>query len=107
MDRAVLPLPLCSSTNRADCTNMPPDPQAGSYTRPENGSMMSTINLTIDVGGKNSPPRGPPVDVVGDRPDQTQQLDEPRFLERAVVAWQHTFEVGVVLFDRRHGIVHG
>ena len=30
---------LCSATKRALCTNMPPEPQAGSRMRPWNGSM--------------------------------------------------------------------
>jgi hypothetical protein len=35
--------------------NIPPEPQAGSKMRPWNGSMISTISLTIDIGMKNSP----------------------------------------------------
>ena len=50
---------LCSSTNRALCTNMPPEPQAGSKIRPWNGSMISTMSLTMEVGVKNSPPFWP------------------------------------------------
>ena len=54
----VLPL-RCSSTNRALWTNMPPDPHAGSRILPLNGSMISTISRTIDVGVKYSPPLAP------------------------------------------------
>ena len=35
---------------------MPPEPQAGSKILPWNGSMISTIKRTIEVGVKNSPP---------------------------------------------------
>ena len=49
------------STKRADWTNMPPEPQAGSKMRPWNGSMISTISRTIEVGVKNSPPFWPSV----------------------------------------------
>ena len=38
---------------------MPPDPQAGSRILPLNGSMISTISRTIEVGVKNSPPFWP------------------------------------------------
>ena len=34
---------------------MPPDPHAGSKMRPWNGSMISTMSRTIDIGVKNSP----------------------------------------------------
>ena len=50
---------LVLSTNSALCTNMPPEPQAGSKMRPWYGSMISTISLTRDVGVKNSPPLCP------------------------------------------------
>src|SRR2546421_6492789 len=53
-------LPLrCSPTKRALWTNMPPDPHAGSRILPLNGSMISTISRTIDVGVKYSPPLAP------------------------------------------------
>ena len=38
---------------------MPPDPQAGSYTLPWKGSMISTIVRTIEYGVRNSPPSRP------------------------------------------------
>jgi hypothetical protein len=38
---------------------MPPDPHAGSRIFPENGSMISTIRRTIEVGVKYSPPFAP------------------------------------------------
>ncbi|CKP39310.1 Uncharacterised protein [Mycobacterium tuberculosis] len=45
--------------NFSVCTNMPPEPQHGSYTRPLDGSSTSTITLTTLGGVKNSPPRFP------------------------------------------------
>ena len=53
---------LWRSTKRAECTNMPPEPHAGSKIRPWNGSMTSTMSRTIDAGVKNSPPFCPSVD---------------------------------------------
>ena len=38
---------------------MPPDPHAGSRILPLNGSMISTISRTIEVGVKYSPPFAP------------------------------------------------
>src|SRR3984957_15607985 len=38
-----------------DCTNMPPEPQAGSKTIPWSGSMTLTMVCTIEGGVKNSP----------------------------------------------------
>jgi hypothetical protein len=40
----------CSATKRADCTNMPPEPQAGSRMRPWKGSMISASSLTMLLG---------------------------------------------------------
>ena len=36
--------------------DLPPDPQAGSRILPLNGSMISTMRRTIEVGVKYSPP---------------------------------------------------
>ena len=38
------------STNFSDWTNMPPEPQQGSYTRPLYGSSISTIVRTTERG---------------------------------------------------------
>ena len=40
-----LRLPPWAFTNSADCTNMPPEPHAGSNTRPWYGSSISTSSL--------------------------------------------------------------
>ena len=40
----------------APCTNMPPEPQTGSSTRPWSGSMTLTMVWTSATGVKNSPP---------------------------------------------------
>jgi hypothetical protein len=44
------------STTRALCTNMPPEPQAGSRTCRRSGSMTLAISETSETGVKNSPP---------------------------------------------------
>jgi hypothetical protein len=49
----------CWRMKSADCTNMPPEPQAGSKTLPPWGSMISVISLTTERGVKNSPPPWP------------------------------------------------
>ena len=49
-------LPPCSATVRALCTNMPPEPQAGSSTVPRSGSSTWAMSATSDTGVKNSPP---------------------------------------------------
>ena len=43
-------LPPCALTNSADWTNRPPDPHAGSSTRPSNGSSISTSNRVTEAG---------------------------------------------------------
>jgi hypothetical protein len=40
----------CSATMRADCTNMPPEPQAGAKPRPWKGSMTSVSSRTTQLG---------------------------------------------------------
>lgn len=46
-----LPLPFaCAQMNSTDCTNMPEEPQQGSYTRPRYGSSISTRSLTTQRG---------------------------------------------------------
>ena len=47
-------------------------------------------------------PEGVTFDVVGDRPDQPQQLGQHRVVEAGVVAGQHTLEVGVLGLDGLH-----
>ena len=42
--------PPCASTNSADWTKRPPEPQAGSSTRPSNGSSISTSNRVTERG---------------------------------------------------------
>ena len=42
--------PRCARTNFSAWTNMPPDPQHGSYTRPEYGSSTSTSSRTTLAG---------------------------------------------------------
>ena len=45
------PLPLAwARMNSIDCTNMPDEPQQGSYTRPRYGSSISTSTLTTQRG---------------------------------------------------------
>ena len=48
--------PACRSTNCADWTNMPPEPQQWSYTRPWYGLNNSTNIRTTHAWVKNSPP---------------------------------------------------
>ncbi len=55
-------LPLCLA-KISDCTNIPPDPHAGSNTCPSCGSIIATSNLTTERGVKNSPPRVPSVEA--------------------------------------------
>ncbi len=43
-------LPPCASMNSSLCTNMPPEPQHGSYTRPLYGSSISTSSWTTERG---------------------------------------------------------
>ena len=45
------------------------------------------------------------LDVVGQRVERAQQLDQHVVRERAVHLGQHALEVGVVVLDRRHGVV--
>ena len=42
--------------NFRDCTNMPPEPQQGSKTRPFYGASISTSTRTTDRGVQNWPP---------------------------------------------------
>lgn len=42
--------PPWASTNRSACTNIPPEPQQPSYTRPDSGSIISTSSLTMERG---------------------------------------------------------
>ena len=42
--------PSWASINFSDCTNMPPEPQHGSYTRPWYGSSISTSSRTMELG---------------------------------------------------------
>ena len=49
--RPPLPFPVAwAAMNAADCTNMPDEPQQGSYTRPRYGSSISTSSFTTQRG---------------------------------------------------------
>ena len=69
--------PWCSLTKFADWTNIPPDPQQGSYTLPLNGSIISTNNST--TGAENTSSTGndgttlpPAANTDGENTEETQ-----------------------------------
>ena len=57
---------------------MPPEPHAGSNTRPWNGSMISTIKRTIEYLESCDQP----LDENGECPGKTVKLTYPEALER-------------------------
>ena len=102
-----------------DCTNMPPEPQAGSRMRPWKGSRISTSSARCCAGRVELAallPLGPRelaeevlvdaaegvvVERGGNLGDLLQQLLEQRAVEELVGLGQHAGELRVVLLDVR------
>ena len=93
--------------------------------RPWNGSMISTISLTMLVGVKNSPPfcpsahgelaeevfvdlaEGIPSMSIGIDGEVLQQRDQQVLFQRVVGLGQNVLEVFVLGLDGLHGVVDG
>ena len=101
---------------------MPPEPQAGSRIRPWKGSMISTINLTREVGVKNSPPRwafghgevaekilvnlaeSVALNLHRNLFHDTQQFDERALFEAVVGLGQDAVHLWVLRLNGFHGV---